>query len=329
MKKKRIAVIGAGYISHDYHCPALAKLKKKYPWIELAAVCDLIPERAREAANVFGFKKEYTDIGVLLNEEKIDAAYILVLPDHIKDVASRFIRRGIPCLIEKPPGKNSAEVKELLEMAGKHKVPTLVALNRRFMPLAVRVKEIINSLENKPQVIEAQILRYRRDDKIFAFSTAVHSMDLMRFFMGDVSSFEADKHLMQDNQVHSYLLDFKYRSGALGRLTIWPEAGMDLERYAIHGKDFSLFFEAPLEWTADFPGRIFFYNGKERHFIQDNRNLSPTMISPLEVTGFLGESDHFLECLEKGTDPSPSLADCLQSIEISEATQEGMGKIFD
>jgi predicted dehydrogenase len=326
---KRISVIGAGYISRCYHCPALVKLKDKNPWVELAAVCDLVPERAREAANVFGFKNVYTDIESLLNEEKVDAAYILIDPGHIKDAASRFIRRGIPCLIEKPPGKNSSEVKELLETARTYKVPCLVALNRRFMPLAVRAKEILNSLEHQPQIIEAQILRHKRTDNDFAFSTAVHSMDLMRFFMGDVLSFEVEKQLMQDNQVHSYLVDFKYRTGALGRLTIWPEAGVDLERYTIHGHDFSLFFEAPLEWTADFPGRISFYNGKERHYIQDNRNLSTTMIDPLEVTGFLGESAHFLECLKKGIEPNPSLADCVQSIEISEATQSGRGRSFD
>ncbi|MBN2287843.1 MAG: hypothetical protein JXQ83_00825, partial [Candidatus Glassbacteria bacterium] len=59
------------------------------------------------------------------------------------------------------------------------------------------------------------------------------------------------------------------------------------------------------------------------------RNLSAPMLNPVEVTGFLGESAHFLECLEKGVEPHPSPADCLQSLEIAEAIQEGRGRKFD
>ena len=64
-------------------------------------------------------------------------------------------------------------------------------------------------------------------------------------------------------------------------------------------------------------------------FIQDNRTLSTPMLDPLEVTGFLGENAHFLECLEKGLEPNPSLADCIQSVEISEAILTGQSRSFD
>ncbi|MBN2289863.1 MAG: Gfo/Idh/MocA family oxidoreductase, partial [Candidatus Glassbacteria bacterium] len=267
MEKKRIAVVGAGYISRSYHCPALAKLREKRPWLELAAVCDLVPERAREAAARFNFTAEYPDAESLLAGEKIDAAYILIDPGHIKDMALRFIRRGIPCLIEKPPGKNSAEVKELAKTAGSRKVPCLVALNRRFMPLVVRAGEIISGFEHPPQLIEAQIIRHRRTDADFAYGTAVHSVDAMRFLMGDVAEIEVKKLKMQGSREHSYLADIIFRSGARGRLTVWPEAGVDLERYTVHGNDFSLLLEAPLEWTIDYPGRIICFNGRERQFI--------------------------------------------------------------
>ena len=329
MEKKRLAVIGAGYISRNYHCPALVKLKEKRPWLELAAVCDTVAERARGAAADFGFAAHYTDIDSLLAGEKIDAASILIDPGHIKDVATSFIRRGIPCLIEKPPGKNSSEVRELTETARTCKVGCLVALNRRFMPLVRRAGEIAESFEHAPQLIEAQIVRHRRTDADFAYSTAVHAVDTMRFLMGEVAELKVEKLLMEGNRGQSYLVEFTFRSGAFGRLTIWPEAGVDLERYTIHGHDFSLFIEAPLEWTIDYPGRITFFSGRERQFIQDNRTLSTPMLDPLEVTGFLGENAHFLECLEKGLEPDPSLADCIQSVEISEAILTGQSRSFD
>ena len=90
MKKKRIAVVGAGYISRNYHCPALVKLREKQPWIELTAVCDLIPERTSEAKAAFGFKAGYTDIESLLSNEKIDAAYIAVQANIVSDGTSNI-----------------------------------------------------------------------------------------------------------------------------------------------------------------------------------------------------------------------------------------------
>ena len=329
MKKKRIAVVGAGYISRSYHCPALVKLKEKNPWLELAALCDIAPGRAREAAADFGFAASYTDIDSLLDQEKIDGAYILIDPGHIKEAAAGFIRRDIPCLIEKPPGKNSSETRQLLEIARSCKVPCLVALNRRFMPLVRRAKEIVEGRAEPAQLIEVQMLRHQRTDPDFAYSTAVHAVDVMRYLMGDALELEVEKHRMQGNREHSYLVGFKFRSGALGRLTVMPEAGLNLERYAVHGHGYSLVLETPLEWTVDFPGRIVFFAGHHNHFIQDNRSLPSCFNEPVEATGFLGESAHFLECLDKGLEPHPDLEDCIQSVEISEAILSGLSRTFD
>ena len=263
MAKARIAVIGAGYISRSYHCPALVKLKEKRPWLELTAVCDIMPERAREAADEFGFAAHYNNLEDLLAREKIDAAYILIDPGSIKEAAATFIRRGIPCLIEKPPGKNSAEVRELAETAGDCGVACLVALNRRFMPLVLRAKKIVEDRAEPAQLIEVQMLRHRRTDPDFAYSTAVHAVDTMRCLLGVVKKIRVEKQLFPGNSTHSYLVDMEFVSGTLGRLSIMPEAGLNVERYAVHGNGYSLMLEAPLDWTVDFPGRIVF-----RHVVQ-------------------------------------------------------------
>ncbi|MEA2064148.1 MAG: Gfo/Idh/MocA family oxidoreductase [Gemmatimonadota bacterium] len=324
----RLAVIGAGYISTHYHCPALARLAQGNPRYELAAVCDTAHSRASEAAGRFGFANHYMDVDSLLKKEKIDAAWILVDPGNISQVATAFIRRSIPCLIEKPPGKDVAQVRRLAENLSQCGVPCLVALNRRFMPLAVRAKEIIDSFPAPAQLIETQMLRHNRIEPEFAYSTAVHAVDLMRYLIGDVREIRVEKLLLNGNRGNSYLVDMEFTSGTRGRLTIMPEAGLNAERYTVHASGRSLIFHAPLEWTVDFPGRISCFSGRREHYTVDDSILPPAVNEPVEVTGFLAESAHFLECLETGAVPSPSVEECLQSLEIAEAIRNGQSGSF-
>ena len=324
MKKLRIGVVGAGYISRNYHCPALKRLTQKFPQLELAAICDIREECARELAQIFGFSSYYVSVADMLAREALDGAYLLVEYTFMKDVALEFINHGgIPLFLEKPPGKSSAEVRELIGQASAHGTTCMVALNRRFIPLAKRMKSLIGELDGPPQIIEAQMFRTRRVEEAFAYGTAVHAVDLMRYLGGEVSEVRVEKLSLPGNSSFSYQVGFTFKSGLLGRLSILPEVGFEAERYTIHGHNSTIQLEAPLEWTIDYPGRILFFKGRDIHFIQDNRILPETMRDSLEITGFLGESFHFLESLTTGRKPGPSLEECLQSIEIVEAIQEG------
>ena len=144
---------------------------------------------------------------------------------------------------------------------------------------------------------------------------------MMRHLGGDAGRVEVNRVKFGMNERPSYFVDYHYRSGAYGRLSILPEAGLNVERYTVHAHGVTVCLETPLDWTVDYPGRILYNNGRERHFIQDNRNFPPG--DNAEVTGFLGESEHFIDCLLNGRQMQPSLEDCLQSILIAEAVQAG------
>jgi len=328
LKSLNIGVVGAGYISQSYHCPALKRLRQKNPRITLAAICDLDQSRARELASSFGFTSCYTDLSEMLEKETLDGAYILIDPGHIKEMALEFIGRGIPLLVEKPPGRTSGEVRELKEAAAQNRVPCLVALNRRFIPLVERTKKLLEEAGSPAQLMIGEMLRCKRTEEEFAYGTAVHAVDLMRYLGGDVKEVQVKKLSLAGNSSFSYLVDFVFKSGLLGSLSILPEVGFEAERYTVHGHDFTVRLEAPLEWTVDYPGRLLFFKGRENHFIQDNRILSEPMRDRLEITGFLGESSHFIDCLETGRTPHPSFEDCLQSVEIAEAIQAGTSRKF-
>ncbi len=73
-KKLRIGIIGCGGIANGKHMPNLAKLSN----VEMVAFCDIIEERAVEAAEKYGVPgaKTYVDYKELLKDETIDVVHV-------------------------------------------------------------------------------------------------------------------------------------------------------------------------------------------------------------------------------------------------------------
>ena len=75
MSKLKIAIIGCGGIANGKHMPAL---KVQSDRVEMVAFCDLVIERAQEAAKNFGTSdaKVYTDYRELLEDKSIDVVHV-------------------------------------------------------------------------------------------------------------------------------------------------------------------------------------------------------------------------------------------------------------
>lgn len=323
MDKLRLGVVGAGYISRSYHCPSLVKLKRQFPSLELAAICDLDRGKAEAAARDFGFRRACGSVEELLAGGSLDAALVLVNFEAMKATALQLMATGMPLLLEKPPGADSHELEELIAAAERRQVTCMVAFNRRYMPLVRRMKELAESSGAPLHLLTARMARAGRTESFFAYGTGLHSIDLMCYLGGKVREVRVEKLELPGNQAPGFLADFFFAGGLRGQLSILPECGVELERYALQGHELSIFLEAPLEWTIDYPGRLLYFQGRGKHFVQDNRVYPETMRDPLEYTGFLGEVRHFLECLTSGATPQPGLRESLQSVRIAEAIQAG------
>ena len=77
MAKLKIGFIGCGGIANQKHLPGMAQQTE---FVDLAAFCDLIPERAEKAAKEYGTPdaKVYTDYNEMLASEKLDAVSVCV-----------------------------------------------------------------------------------------------------------------------------------------------------------------------------------------------------------------------------------------------------------
>ena len=66
MKKLKVGIIGAGNIATSAHLPSYEKLKDI---AEVIAIADIVPERAKDAAEKFGIPHYYASVEELLAGE--------------------------------------------------------------------------------------------------------------------------------------------------------------------------------------------------------------------------------------------------------------------
>lgn len=99
MKKARIGVVGAGGIGAAAHLPAVTGL----PDIaELTAIVDLDPDRLATAGATFGCENLYSDLAVMLEEQKPDIVVIATPPHLHEPLAIQAMRAGSWVFCEKP-----------------------------------------------------------------------------------------------------------------------------------------------------------------------------------------------------------------------------------
>lgn len=162
-EKLRIGIAGLGRAGFGMHLKELDTRKETY---EVAAVCDIIPERVAEVCEKYGCRG-YSDINELVCDPKIELVDIATRSREHYEHAKIALEAGKPVLLEKPMCLTYEQAKAIMELAAKPGMPKLyIRHNRRFDPDFMHVKEICDS-GLLGEVYEVQLRRYsyaRRDD---------------------------------------------------------------------------------------------------------------------------------------------------------------------
>lgn len=171
---RRAAIIGTGAIAHA-HAEAIAALA---PRIELVAVVDLDPERARAFVDRFGAADAegkpttavYADAAALLAAEhdgtrRLDLVHICTPPQTHVPLAVAALEAGVPALIEKPTALNLAEMDELVAVSHATGIPALTVFQHRFGAAAVRLRALISEgVLGRPMTATCETLWHRTPD---------------------------------------------------------------------------------------------------------------------------------------------------------------------
>jgi len=112
LQKTGIGIVGAGAISGIY----LTNLTKVFKEVEIIGICDLIPERAQQAADEYGVKI-YKDMHELFAEPKVTVVLNITRPYEHFDVTTAALNAGKHVYTEKPIAVDMDEATKLVALA--------------------------------------------------------------------------------------------------------------------------------------------------------------------------------------------------------------------
>ena len=141
-KELRVGIVGAD--NQDSwakisHVPAV----KNVPGVRLAAVAARREERAREAAEVFGVDRWFTDPYAMILDDDIDIVTVAVkIPWH-RELVLAALQAGKAVYCEVPLGRSVVETEEMVRAV--HSQHTAIGLQGRFNPAVRRAAELVSS----------------------------------------------------------------------------------------------------------------------------------------------------------------------------------------
>jgi predicted dehydrogenase len=140
-KKIRVGIVGAGFITNLAHIPNW----RKFPDVEIVALCDLDEARGKEACAQNGISKFYTDVSKMLEAEQLDLADICTPPMAHAKIAKECLSAGVSCAIEKPITVTTSEADEILQTAQARNCKIFPLQTYSYLPCVRKYKDWITA----------------------------------------------------------------------------------------------------------------------------------------------------------------------------------------
>lgn len=313
MTATRLAIVGAGRHSRHHGAAAREYSEANPGRVELAAVCDLDQDKARDYAQRYGFARVCGDLREMLRRERPDAVIAVTALADTEAIAGELLEAGVPVMIEKPPGRDSAATERLLAIAERTGTPHMISFNRRFNPAVAAARRWLaeHAAVRPPQIASGRMLRHNRREANFARDTGIHLVDAVLSFMGEPRTVAAARLALSTPQAYSFNAHLEFAGAAVGSVLIAPAAGADQETIELYGEDYYVYIDV----------------ARARCDVWDHNQQvlaaqPPAGASRYYLEGTVGETAAFVEAIETGR-YWPTLRDGLVSMRTAEAVQNG------
>ena len=329
MMPLKVGLIGAGGISRA-HLPAFQEFPDE---VQLTAVCDLREDAARARAADAGVEAVYTDVDRMLAEADIEAVDICTTHNTHRDLTVAAAAAGKHILLEKPMACSVDEAREMVMAADAAGVTFMVAQVLRFLPHYQEARRIIQSGELGqiwaarsdswyPAVLPGSIhpsdwwgFDKERNGGGALIMVAVHQLDLLRYFVGDVRRVTArawgDHPYMRNGAEDRVVATLEFENGAIGNSiasyssrTPWSWQSVILGEegtiYTVPGAGPNEHHAPAMVATATRDGDAGFRKGDSFEWIEGS------MEGLVSENGFTNEIIHFARSVHDGTEPESS-----------------------
>ncbi|QHE60614.1 Gfo/Idh/MocA family oxidoreductase [Rossellomorea vietnamensis] len=291
----KIGLIGLGDIAKKAYLPVLSEKEG----IELV-LCTRNAETLHTLGNKYLVEERVQTVEELI-AANIDAAFVSTATEAHYEISEKLLENGIHVYIDKPISLTFGETERIVQLAKDSGKIAMVGFNRRFIPKVKGLKDF-----GKPSFLLMQKNRFAAPDepKRFIVEDFIHVVDTLRFLMD------------------SDVLDVKVQSLKKGDLLhhlVIQLIGEDCTAVGIMNRDGGV-TEEIIEYSAGHDKYVVDSLVETTHY--HNKEKSVSSFGDWEPTlykrGFYDLVDHFLDCVEKGQEPDPSIEDSLITHEICE-----------
>jgi len=176
MKKKRTAVVGAGWFGR-------AHIRNFNDLSELVGICDTNETKLKQMAEQYEEINTYKNVDDLIKNEEIDAVSIVTQPKQIPKIAKKFAEAGIDILMEKPMALKLEDLIAFKEYDNIRIMPGFIEL---FNPAFAKLLNHINDIGEIISIASKRVGLYpKRDwDMGVILDLSIHDIYLQEKILG-------------------------------------------------------------------------------------------------------------------------------------------------
>ncbi len=238
-----VAVVGIGNIGQNH-----SRIYQAHPDTELVAVVDVVAAAAAAGGERFGVPHFTSIPDLLASDVHVDMASVCTAGkenggDHYEPTMA-LLGAGIPVLGEKPISNELPKAREMVALARERNLRYGINLNHRFTPAALRAKEWVDAGRlGELNIINMTMWINNPNETSEHFHMRAlhpHSLDVMRYFAGDVEKVQAFFKKGKGRAIWSNVqVNLLFRNGVIGHLTGSYDAGgsFGLETLEVVGSD--------------------------------------------------------------------------------------------
>lgn len=241
----RIGVLGAGHFGRSVFFPKLKRIAD----IDLAGVVTASGLSAASVAKRYGLEYASTDEHEVLRDESIDAVAVLTRHHlHAQQIVAA-LEHGKHVFCEKPPALDRSELESILQALHRSGDKLfVVGYNRRFAPLAVRLKDHFEPVQepltlvyrvNAGPLPQGHWLHDPEQGGGRIIGEAGHFVDLISFVLGDLPRRVLARASGQADQAtfENVIVQMEFAGGSLASLiyVAHGDRGLPKERIEVFG----------------------------------------------------------------------------------------------
>lgn len=282
-------------------------------------------ETAQLAARRFGATgKAFDNYEQMLGERGARGVVVVSQPEAAFNLTLDCLKAGYPVFVDKPLGWNAAQAREVADAAAGSGQFAMVGFMKRFAPCYTMLKQYIQSGElGEPNsfnlVFGAATGAFSKNAEEYLKLAAIHVVDLVRFLFGEVKNISAE--ISGSGGDITLCLTLSFESGVSGSLYLsaMPAWTRERERLTVSFErgfvDCNDLFELAVHRAADGSGDFKSLGERDEVFGVTESPMSGAL-RDLYLRGFVGEIEHFMQCIERGERPGPNAADNMKTMQL-------------